>query len=149
MKQKLEIYQYGSQLDPTGPTSYSPGDWIEISFSESSPSERSGSIGAPQVSNSSTSESDASFTDLSSEDLLLKVCRVLEERMDSIGMELPPGIKMEEFVRWNLLAEDTVRALDPSLLTRVLADLQLASPIISWYWEATFREVLLLHGVIL
>jgi len=148
MKRKLEIYQYGSQLDPTGPTRYSPGDWIDISFSESSPSERSGSIGAPQVSNSSTSESDASFTDVSSEDLLLKkVCRVLEERMDSIGMELPPGIKMKEFVRWNLLAEDG--PLDPSLLTRVLADLQLASPIISWYWEATFREVLLLHGVIL
>jgi len=46
MKRKLEIDQYGSQFDPTGPTRYSPSDWIEISFSESSPSERSCSIGA-------------------------------------------------------------------------------------------------------
>jgi len=106
-------------------------------------------MGAPQVSNSSTVESDASFTDLSSEDLLLKVCDVLEHRMDSIGMKLPPGIKMEEFVCCNLLAEETVGALDPSLLTEVLADLQLASPTSSWYWEAAFKSVLLLFGVII
>lgn len=48
MKRKLEIFQYGSQFDPTGPTRYSPSDWIEISVSESSPSEGSCSIGAPR-----------------------------------------------------------------------------------------------------
>jgi len=64
-------------------------------------------------------------------------------------MKLPPGIKMEEFVCCNLLAEETVGALDPSLLTEVLADLQLASPTISWYWEAAFKSVLLLFGVII
>jgi len=106
-------------------------------------------MGAPQVSNSSTYESDASFTDLSYKDLLSKVCDVLEQRMDSIGMKLPPGIKMEEFFSCNLLGEETVGALDPSLLTEVLADLQLSSPIISWYWEAAFKSVLLLYDVII
>lgn len=67
MKRKLDIYQYGSQFDPTGPTRYSPSDWIEISFSESSPSERSASIGAPQVYNSSASDLDA-FTSSSASD---------------------------------------------------------------------------------
>ena len=52
---KFTIFQYGSQLDPS-PARYSPSDWIEISISESSPSERSCSIGAPQVSNSSAYE---------------------------------------------------------------------------------------------
>uniref|UniRef100_A0A1D1XS82 Histidine--tRNA ligase n=1 Tax=Anthurium amnicola TaxID=1678845 RepID=A0A1D1XS82_9ARAE len=147
MKQKLQIFQYGSQLDPTGPAHYSPEDWISISFSDSSPSERSGSMGAPQVSNSSTYESDASFTD--GGDLLCKICDVLSQRMDSIGMKLPPSIKMEEFVCYNLLGEETVGALDPSLLNEVLADLQLSSPIISWYWEAAFKNVLLLYNVII
>lgn len=59
MKRKIEIYQYGSQLDPTGPTRYSPSDWVDISISGSSPSERSCSIGAPQVPNSSASSSAA------------------------------------------------------------------------------------------
>lgn len=34
MKRNLAIFQYGSQFDPTGPTRYSPSDWIEISKSE-------------------------------------------------------------------------------------------------------------------
>lgn len=45
----------GSQFDPTRLARYSPGDWIEISISESSPSSRSCSIGAPGVSNSAAS----------------------------------------------------------------------------------------------
>ncbi|KAK8539686.1 hypothetical protein V6N13_034978 [Hibiscus sabdariffa] len=56
MKRKLSIYQYGSQLDPSNPTRYSPSDWLEISISESAPSSESCSIGAPQVSNSSISD---------------------------------------------------------------------------------------------
>lgn len=63
MKRKLSIFQYGSQFDPTGPTRYSPSDWIEISFSESSPSEGSCSIGAPPVSNSSASEASTGIRD--------------------------------------------------------------------------------------
>lgn len=56
MKRKLSIYQYGSEFDPSTPTRYSPNDWIEISVSESSPSEESCSIGAPPVYNSSASD---------------------------------------------------------------------------------------------
>lgn len=63
MKRKLSIFQYGSQFDPTFPTRYSPSDWIEISFSESSPSEGSCSIGAPPVSNSSASEASTGIRD--------------------------------------------------------------------------------------
>lgn len=63
MKRKFSIFQYGSQFDPTSPTRYSPSDWIEISVSESSPSEESCSIGAPPVSNSSASEASTEIRD--------------------------------------------------------------------------------------
>lgn len=63
MRRKLSIFQYGSQFDPTGPTRYSPSDWIEISFSESSPSEGSCSIGPPPVSKSSASEASTGIRD--------------------------------------------------------------------------------------
>nr|GLL21592.1 cytochrome c biogenesis C mitochondrion [Ipomoea trifida] len=73
MKRKLSIFQYGSQVDPAGPTRYSPSDWIDISVSESSPSERSCSIGAPPVSNSSISD-DGEVTSASGE-VLLRISR--------------------------------------------------------------------------
>lgn len=85
MKRKLDIYQYGSQFDPTGPTRYSPSDWIEICFSPSSPSERSCSIGGPQIPNSSASDSDA-FRELTSEELLTKISQELQRRMQEFGV---------------------------------------------------------------
>ncbi len=64
-------------------------------------------------------------------------------------MTLPDGIDLNYFIHYNLLGEEEVGALDPSLLAEVLTDLQLPSPIISWYWEEAFNSILLLHGWIL
>lgn len=95
MKRKLSIFQYGSQFDPTGPTRYSPSDWIEISVSESSPSEGSCSIGAPPVSNSSASEGirdelysplDLNMTDMSEE--FRNVCVFFKGKIEYIGADL-------------------------------------------------------------
>lgn len=146
MKRKLAIYQYGSQFDPSGPTRYSPSDWISFSVSEeSSPSERSTSIGAPQIcTSSSTSDSHAD----SREDLLTQISFELQRRMDEIGMTLPDGVDFNYFIHFNLLGEEEVGALDPSLLADVLTDLQLPSPIISWYWEEAFKSILLLYDFI-
>jgi hypothetical protein len=90
MKKKLAIYQYGSQFDPSGPTRYSPSDWISFSVSEeSSPSERSTSIGAQKIcTSSSTSDSHAD----SREDLFTQIYFELQRRMDEIGMTLPDGV---------------------------------------------------------
>lgn len=159
MKGKLDIYQYGSQFDPTGPTRYSPSDWIEISVSESSPSERSSSIGAPQVSNSSASDSDAftsssasdsdAFRELTSEELLTKISQELERRMQEFGLELPCEMTMEYFTCRVVIGEEEAGALDPSFLIDVLSDVQQPDHIVSWYWERAFDYIALLYGVIL
>ncbi len=148
MKRKLAIYQYGSQFDPTGPTRYSPSDWIEISFSESSPSERSDSIGAPQVSNSSASDSDA-FRELTSEELLTKIGQELQRRMQEIGADVPSEMTMEDFTCRVVIGEEEAGALDPSFLIDVLSDVQQPDHIVSWYWERAFDCIALLCGVIL
>lgn len=148
MKRKLAIYQYGSQVDPTGPTRYSPSDWIEISFSESSPSERSDSIGAPQVSNSSASDSDA-FRELTSEELLTKIGQELQRRMQEIGADMPSEMTAEEFTCRLVIGEEEPGALDPSFLLDVLADVQQPDHIVSWYWDIAFDYIALLCGVIL
>ena len=104
MKRKLSIFQYGSQFDPTGPTRYSPSDWIEISFSESSPSEGSCSIGAPPVSNSSASEASTGIRDeltyyspldhdLSEE--FRNVCLFFKGQIEYIGADLPSTWTLE------------------------------------------------------
>lgn len=147
MKRKLTIYQYGSEVDGTAPTLYSANDWLEIILSDSSASELS-SIGGPQEdTSSSASESDASFTEQL--DLLAKIASELQHRMSDIGMKLPDGLDLPYFIHANLLGEEEAGALDPSLLAEVLTDLQLPSPIISWYWEEAFRSILLVHGFIL
>jgi len=69
--------------------------------------------------------------------------------MSDVGMQLPDGIDLPYFIHANLLGEEEAGALDPSLLAEVLTDLQLPSPIISWYWEEAFRAILLVHGFIL
>jgi len=149
MKNEIILYQYGSNLNPRGPERYSPSDWMEIVYSDSSPSERSSFLGAPQVSSDASSDSDASFTELSREDLFKEISHELQRRMEEIGMKLPESIDMKHFISYNLLGEEEVGALDPSLLADVLADLQLPSPILSWYWEEAFKSILLLYNVIL
>jgi hypothetical protein len=144
MKRKLTIYQYGSEVDGTAPTLYSANDWLEIILSDSSASELS-SIGGPQEDTSSSA--DASFTEQL--DLLAKIASELQHRMSDIGMKLPDGLDLPYFIHANLLGEEEAGALDPSLLAEVLTDLQLPSPIISWYWEEAFRSILLVHGFIL
>ena len=150
MKRKIEIYQYGSQLDPTGPTRYSPSDWVDISISESSPSERSSSIGAPGVSNSSASDSDAftsssasdsdAFWELTSEELLTKISQELQRRMQEFGVDLPSEMTMEYFTCRVVIGEEEAGALDPSFLIDVLSDVQQPYHIFSWYWERAFSS---------
>nr|GLL21506.1 cytochrome c biogenesis C mitochondrion [Ipomoea trifida]GMC76314.1 cytochrome C biogenesis C mitochondrion [Ipomoea batatas]GMC79959.1 cytochrome C biogenesis C mitochondrion [Ipomoea batatas]GMD87911.1 cytochrome C biogenesis C mitochondrion [Ipomoea batatas] len=145
MKRKLSIFQYGSQVDPAGPTRYSPSDWIDISVSESSPSERSCSIGAPPVSNSSISD-DGEVTSASGE-VLLRISRELERRMEEIGIDLPSSIPMDYFITFHILGEEEAGALDPSFLVEVLADLLLPAPILSWYWEVAFDSLCLIWNL--
>ena len=156
MKRKLSIFQYGSQFDPTGPTRYSPSDWIEISFSESSPSEGSCSIGAPPVSNSSASDAstgirdeltyysplDLNINDMSQE--FLNVCVFFQGKIEEIGADLPSTWTLEGFTQL-VLGEEEV--FDPSYLSDVYSNL-LECGFHSCYWEAAFEYIQLIYGII-
>ncbi|GJR27005.1 hypothetical protein Tco_1103237 [Tanacetum coccineum] len=130
MKQRLQIFQYGSEFDPIAPNLYSHSDWVEISFSESSPSERSLSAEAPRSStfdfntfpSSPPFDSDA-FRGQPFEELLPQIHRELKRRMEEMGIDLPSGISVEYFTYQVLLGEDEAGVLDQTFLTEVLADL--------------------------
>lgn len=156
MKRKLSIFQYGSQFDPTGPTRYSPSDWIEISVSESSPSEGSCSIGAPPVSNSSASEAstgiqneltyyspmDLNMNDMSEE--FRNVCVFFKGKIEYIGADLLSTWTLEGFTQL-VLGEEEV--FDPSYLSDVYSNL-LECGFHSCYWEAAFEYIQLINGII-
>lgn len=116
-------------MDQTLPTRYSPSDWIEISISESSPSERSCSIGGPQVSNSFASDastgvrnelpsSSSSPQDLSED--LTNIYLFFQEKIEEIGAALPSNRSLEDFTRM-VIGEEEV--LDPSYLADVYSNL--------------------------
>lgn len=146
MKRNLAIFQYGSQFDPTGPTRYSPSDWIDISISESSPSERSCSIGAPQLPYSSASEASTGvrneLTSSSPQDLNLSeeftnICRFFQASINEMGADLPCSWSIEEFTRM-VIGEEEV--LDPSYLSDVYSNL-LECGFYSCYWEQAFEYI--------
>lgn len=155
MKRKLTIFQYGSNqlmgsnLMSTEPTLYSATDWVEISISESSPSERSCSIGIPQVSNSSASEAStgvrnelasSSPQDLSED--FTNICRFMQDRIEEIGADLPCDLSIEEFTR-KVIGE--VEVLDPSYLADVYSNL-LECGFHSCYWEQAFDYIAFIYG---
>ncbi|KAK8485507.1 hypothetical protein V6N13_014887 [Hibiscus sabdariffa] len=154
MKRKLSIFQYGSQFDPTGPTRYSPSDWIDISVSESSPSEGSCSIGPPPVSNSSASEAstgirdeltyyspmDLRMTDMSEE--FQNACVFFKGKIEYIGADLPSTWTLEGFTQL-VLGEEEV--FDPSYLSDVYSNL-LECGFHSCYWEEAFEYIQLINA---
>jgi hypothetical protein len=152
MKRKFEICQYGTRLYPTYPDRYSPSDWIEISISESSPSEKTDSSGAPQVSNSSASEastevlnrltSSSPKDDLS--DAFFNISHFFQARIEEIGADLPCCWSIEQFTRM-VIGEEEVR--DPSYLADVYSNL-LECGFHSGYWEQAFDYITLLYGFI-
>ncbi|GJT51669.1 apocytochrome b [Tanacetum coccineum] len=139
MKKRLQIFQYGSEFDPIAPNRYSPLDWVEISFSESSPSERSLSTEAPS---SSTSD----FNTFPSRPRLIQThsggsplrnfcLKSIKSRMEEMSIDFPSGISMEYFTYQVLLGEDEAGVLDPTFLTEVLDDLQQPGHIVSCDWR--------------
>lgn len=124
MKRKLAIYQYGSELDQTPPTRYSPSDWIEISISESSPSERSCSIGAPEVSNSSASEASTGvrneLASSSPQDHFTKISNLFQGKIEEIGADLPSNWSPEEFTRLVIGEEEVLQLLQREQLQHLL-----------------------------
>ena len=146
MKRKLEIYQYGSEVDPTVPARYSPSDWILISISESSPSEKSASIGAPQVSNSSASEASTGVREelasSSPQDLIENISRLIQEKIYEIGADLPCSWSPQEFTRM-VIGEELMN--NSGYLIDVLDDLS-RHGFQSWYWEQAFDYITLIYG---
>lgn len=136
------------------PTRYSPSDWIEISFSESSPSEGSCSIGAPPVSNSSDSEAgirdeltsssplDLNMNEMSDE--FRDLCIFFKGKIESIGADLPSTWTLEGFTQL-VLGEEEV--FDPSYLSDVYSNL-LECGFHSCYWETAFDYIQLINGII-
>lgn len=156
MKRKITLYQYGSNqlmgsdFRSTEPTLYSATDWVEISISESSPSERSCSIGIPQVSTSSASEAStgvrnelpsSSPQDLS--DNFSEICRFFQEKFDEIGIYLPSNWSIDEFVRMVLEQEEV---LDPSYLSEIYSNL-VECGFHSCYWEEAVDYIKLIYGL--
>ena len=156
MKRKLTLFQYGSNqlmgsdLMSTEPTLYSATDWVEISISESSPSERSCSIGIPQVSNSSASEASTGvrneLASSSPQDLsenFYEISRFFQGRIEEIGADLPSNWSLEDFTRM-VIGEEEV--LDPSYLSDVYSNL-LECGFHSCYWEQAFDYIALIYGL--
>lgn len=143
MKRKLTIFQYGSEVHPIEPTRYSPSDWLEFSLSESSPSERSCSMGAPKASDSYASDASNSSLDLDSnmgdvhsitappEASFFQICREFDHLMATTEKRLPPQWSLPEFSR-SVIGEEGVQ--DPTYLTNVCSDLS-QHALQSWYWE--------------
>jgi len=143
-------------LDATGPQTYSPNDWLEISVSESSPSEKSFSIGAPTVYTSSDSEASTGIRyelpDYSPLDLNMNqmseefrnVCLFFKGQIEDIGADLPSTWSIEGFTQL-VLGEEEV--FDPSYLSDVYSNL-VECGFHSSYWERAFDLILLLHGLI-
>lgn len=150
MKRKLEIFQYGSELDQTLPTRYSPSDWIEISISESSPYEYETScccsIGAPEVSNNSASTGvrnelgSSSPQDLS--DHFTNISRFFQGKIEEMGADLPSNWSPEELTRL-VIGEEEV--LNPSYLADVYSNL-LECGFYSSSWEKAFDYFKLIYG---
>lgn len=143
MKRKLSIYQYGSEFDPSTPTRYSPNDWIEISVSESSPSEESGSIGAPPVYNSSASDASTGVLPSSSpHENFYEISRFFQGQLKEIGVDLPSNWSIEELTQF-VIGEEEV--LDPSYLSDIYSNL-VECGFHSCYWEHTFEYIQLIVG---
>nr|GEU81893.1 apocytochrome B, mitochondrial [Tanacetum cinerariifolium] len=155
MKQRLQIFQYGSEFDPIAPNLYSPSDWVEISFLKYSLSERRLSAEALSSStfdlntfpSSPPFDSDA-FQGQPSKELLPQIYQELERRMEEIGIDLPLGISVEYFTYHVLLGEDEAGVLDSTFLTEVLADLQQPGHIVSCFYRirTTLRSDEILGG---
>jgi len=132
MKRKLAIFQYGSQLDARHPTRFSPSDWVEISLSESSPSEKSCSMDAPQASNSYASDaSSLSIGDDPLGTIFNDICSQFEHWMATTGKSLPSQWSLPEFSR-AVIGEEEVQ--DLSYLQDILFDL-VEHGSQSWYVE--------------
>ncbi|GKF04298.1 hypothetical protein Tco_0034966, partial [Tanacetum coccineum] len=109
-REKLNIFQNESKIAQIAPNLYSPSDWVEISFSKFSPSERSLSAEAPSCSTSDFNtfpfsppfDSDA-LRGQPSEELLPQIHQELERRMEEMGIDLPSGISVEYFTYYVLL----------------------------------------------
>lgn len=155
MKRKLHIFQYGSQIDPIEPTRYSPSDWIEISVSESSPSERSCSIGGPPVPNSSDSEAsvelreeltydsttlDLNMTEMSPE--FRDVCTFFKQQIENIGGNLPSTWTLEGFTQL-VLGEEEV--FDAPYLASVYSNLRECG-VYSGFWDQALGAFQLING---
>lgn len=83
MKRKLCIYQYGSELNPTHPTRFSPSDWLDISIYPSS----SASEASTGVRNELASSSPQELSDNFKKNRIL---RLFQEKIDKIvGGGLP------------------------------------------------------------
>nr|YP_010569339.1 cytochrome c maturation subunit Fc2 [Ipomoea batatas]UZC79314.1 cytochrome c maturation subunit Fc2 [Ipomoea batatas]DAZ87143.1 TPA_asm: Cytochrome c maturation subunit Fc2 [Ipomoea batatas]DAZ87170.1 TPA_asm: Cytochrome c maturation subunit Fc2 [Ipomoea trifida]DAZ87229.1 TPA_asm: Cytochrome c maturation subunit Fc2 [Ipomoea triloba] len=101
MKRKLCIYQYGSELNPTHPTRFSPSDWLDISISPSS----SASEASTGVRNELASSSPQELSDNFNKNRIL---RFFQEKIEEIGGGgLPSSWSPEEFTRLVIGEEET------------------------------------------
>lgn len=153
MKRKLTIFQYGSEVNPIEPTRYSPSDWLEFSISESSPSEKSFSMGAPNPSTSSVS--DDSFSEftvnsstsntLPTHPILLEDIEIqIEHLMANTATTLPSQWSLSDF-SLQIIGEEAVK--DRSYLIDVLSDLSLHGSQ-SWYWEEASQLLSLINSLV-
>nr|UJP68205.1 Cytochrome c maturation subunit Fc2 [Dichondra micrantha] len=102
MKRKLCIYQYGSELNPTHPTPFSPSDWLDISISPSS----SASEASTGVRNELASPSPQELSDNFKKFLSF---RFFQEKIEEIGGGgLPSSWSPEEFTRLVIGEEETL-----------------------------------------
>lgn len=156
MKRKLTIFQYGSEINPIEPTRYSPSDWLEFSISESSPSEKSFSMGAPNPSTSSVS--DDSFSEFTVDSssintipthphlfILLEDIEIqIEHLMAKTDTTLPSQWSLSSF-SLEIIGEEGIQ--DRSYLIDVLSDLsQHGSQ--SWYWEEASQLLTLISSLV-
>lgn len=139
MKRKLDIYQYGSQFDPTGPTRYSPSD---LSFLQTD------SFSFPSISSSSSTSflsstrSDAQSAPPELNSLFRTLCDEYSRCVHETGRVLPPEWTMPDLVR-TVLGDE---AIQHGSLTDAYYDVMLCGTR-SWACEELLNFVDLINYV--
>nr|UJP67984.1 Cytochrome c maturation subunit Fc2 [Dinetus racemosus] len=102
MKRKLCISQYGSELNPTHPTRFSPSDWLDISISPSSSASEASTGVRNELASSSPQELSGNFN----KNRILRLLK--KEKIEEIVWRvLPSGWSPEEFT-WLVIGEEEI-----------------------------------------
>jgi len=137
----LEINEYGSNLDPQP---MEQASIFGISISNSSSNLLYETSHSSSRSQSQTSDGSALLTNAIETDPFLSISRLLKEKIEFFGGDLPPNWSDEEFCHL-VIGEEALQ--DPFFLNEIYLDL-LEHGFYSFFWEQAFNDLQLIWGAL-